>query len=288
MHILLRDVQELEELVGEMHQAGTCDRLDMELLRTRISGVRHLLEAASGMKEVAGETPARPLPSVETPPPPPERIPRPDYTMPRAAPTPAAQVTAESPQTAPAEAAAPQTTPASQATPAAPAAPVTPSGQTAPQTQPTLVSSTPSSTGELRFEEPKLPAEGKPFDEDLFFRSPGPEEGKEVQHEKHTLGEKFTAGKSVHDLLMTEKIKSDLKFSNIPIPNLASAIGTNDKFLFTRELFEGNMEQFTDTIRQLDAMKNIREAVDFLQENFNWKKSETSHKFLELVKRRFL
>ncbi len=32
MHILLRDVRELEELVVEMHQAGSCDLLDMELV----------------------------------------------------------------------------------------------------------------------------------------------------------------------------------------------------------------------------------------------------------------
>ncbi len=141
---------------------------------------------------------------------------------------------------------------------------------------------------EILVEELKPIAGQKPPVEDLSPRSIETSVDKEVPHEKQILGEKFTAGKSVHDLLMSEKTKNDLKFSNIPIHNLASAIGTNDRFLFTRELFDGNMEQFNETIRQLDTMKTIREAVDFLQEHFQWKKSETSTKFLELVKRRFL
>ena len=83
------------------------------------------------------------------------------------------------------------------------------------------------------------------------------------------------------------KNQNDLRFS-IPIPSLSSAIGTNDRFLFTRELFDGNMDHFSETIHKLDEMKTIREAVDFLQENFQWKNNETSRKFMELVKRRFL
>jgi len=48
------------------------------------------------------------------------------------------------------------------------------------------------------------------------------------------------------------------------------------------------MDHFSETIHKLDEMKTIREAVDFLQENFQWKNNETSRKFMELVKRRFL
>jgi len=34
-------------------------------------------------------------------------------------------------------------------------------------------------------------------------------------------------------------------------------------------------------------MHELREAFNYLRERFNWKKSETSLKFVELVKRRF-
>jgi hypothetical protein len=34
-------------------------------------------------------------------------------------------------------------------------------------------------------------------------------------------------------------------------------------------------------------MNHISEAVNFLQQNFKWKKNETSLKFVNLVKRRF-
>lgn len=71
MHILLRDVQELEQLVVEIGQVGHFDKLDMELLYTRIKGVRHLLEVATELKTPPSsnrEVPSsNPEPSVHVP-----------------------------------------------------------------------------------------------------------------------------------------------------------------------------------------------------------------------------
>jgi hypothetical protein len=47
------------------------------------------------------------------------------------------------------------------------------------------------------------------------------------------------------------------------------------------------MELFYEIVRKIDHMQTTREAFDFLRE-FNWKRNETSLKFVELVKRRFL
>jgi len=90
----------------------------------------------------------------------------------------------------------------------------------------------------------------------------------------------------VNDLLL-EKGKSDPKVAHLPIESLASAIGINDRFLFVRELFDGKSEEFNETISQIDLMKDIHEAAAYLRNMYKWKKSETSLKFIDLVKRRF-
>jgi hypothetical protein len=107
------------------------------------------------------------------------------------------------------------------------------------------------------------------------------------KEEKHILAENFIAGKSINDLLQ-EKSKTDGKFAPLPLSSLASGIGTNERFLFTRELFEGNMERFNETIHTLDAMHTIQEATGFLRDNFTWDKNETSLRFIELIRRRFM
>lgn len=243
MHILLRDVHELEQLIVEIGHNGHVDKLDLELLNTRIKGVRHLLEVASEMdtepalvRETTIQPPVTAIPVSENPRPPELS------TVPAQAPLPITPVPVQ-----------PDEPPLSE-----PEGAATETPQADPKTTPEN-----TAAGELIFREEE-----------------------ESHPDKQVLGEKFTAGKSVHDMLLLEKGKSDLRFS-LPIANLTSAIGTNDRFLFTRELFDGNMDRFYETIRKLDAMTTIREAVDFLQENFQWKKNETSNKFLELVKRRF-
>jgi hypothetical protein len=62
----------------------------------------------------------------------------------------------------------------------------------------------------------------------------------------------------------------------------------NDRFMNIRELFDGNNQKFLETFKTLDSKQNIKEAVDYLRNNFRWKRNETSLKFVNLVKRRFI
>lgn len=111
----------------------------------------------------------------------------------------------------------------------------------------------------------------------------------EVPDEKEDkrLGDTFLKEKSVNDLMAADGKNLESKISNRPVASIKSAIGINDRFQFIRELFDGKAEQFTDTVEQLDSFGNIKEAVEYLQQNFKWKKTETSLKFVNLVKRRF-
>lgn len=101
------------------------------------------------------------------------------------------------------------------------------------------------------------------------------------------LGDSFLKGKSVNDLI-NDQNKLEFKLSNRPVSSIQTAIGINDRFLYIHELFDGNNQKFLETVKTLDSKQNIKEAVDYLRENFKWKRNETSLKFVNLVKRRFI
>lgn len=104
--------------------------------------------------------------------------------------------------------------------------------------------------------------------------------------ENKVLGETFVKELSLNERLAMG-LKQEPKVKAQPISSLKGAIGLNDRFLFTRELFDGNSDNFELAIRKLDSSKNLMEAVEFLEENYSWSKTETSMKFIDLLKRRF-
>lgn len=113
------------------------------------------------------------------------------------------------------------------------------------------------------------------------------EEEEEVENPNKRLGDSFLKEKSVNDLLADDSGKLEHKLSNRPVTSIQTSIGINDRFQFIRELFEGSSDVFSKTVTELDNMSNLKEAVSYLQQNFKWKKNDTSLKFVNLVKRRF-
>lgn len=113
------------------------------------------------------------------------------------------------------------------------------------------------------------------------------EEEQADENQNKTLGDSFLKGKSVNDILAGDLGKLEHKLSNRPVENIQAAIGINDQFQYIRELFEGSGDDFNKTVMEIDKLKDLQEAVNYLQQNFKWKKNETSLKFVNLVKRRF-
>ncbi len=113
------------------------------------------------------------------------------------------------------------------------------------------------------------------------------EEEAEKTEATSRLGDSFLKGKSVNDLI-TDQNKLEFKLSNRPVSSIQAAIGINDRFQYIRELFDGDNQKFLEAVKALDSKQNIKEAVDYLRTNYKWKKNETSLKFVNLVKRRFL
>ncbi len=83
------------------------------------------------------------------------------------------------------------------------------------------------------------------------------------------------------------------KLKKTKIEDLKSAVALNQRFLFSNELFNGNMEAFNRALNELNHLENMDEALRYidlqLSKNYNWKKdSDTVGEFLALIERRFI
>ena len=74
------------------------------------------------------------------------------------------------------------------------------------------------------------------------------------------------------------------------ITSLKEKLTINQKFMFTKALFQGDFEKFTDTIQHIDNQREYKEAMLYLENYLNdWdQESEEFHEFMELIEKRFL
>jgi hypothetical protein len=81
----------------------------------------------------------------------------------------------------------------------------------------------------------------------------------------------------VSDIIKTRKLT-----------NLSEAIGVNDKFLFIREIFNGNPESFDKAITSLEEAKTLADANAVIMGYAGDKKeTDAARQLLDLVKRKF-
>jgi hypothetical protein len=88
-----------------------------------------------------------------------------------------------------------------------------------------------------------------------------------------------------------EKPAISNKIQKPSIQDLTKAIGLNDKFLFANELFEGNMQEYSIAIQQLNGAGSLESAMDYfsnLQQLYEWDmEKETVKQLVDLVDRRY-
>ena len=81
---------------------------------------------------------------------------------------------------------------------------------------------------------------------------------------------------------MAEYLKSK------PLINLSDAIGINDKFLFIREIFNGNKESYSRAIAQLDHTGSLPEARKLIMGyKGDEEENEAVKQLLDIIKRKF-
>jgi hypothetical protein len=91
-----------------------------------------------------------------------------------------------------------------------------------------------------------------------------------------------TIGSLKHEDDISEMLK--LK----PVSSLTEAIGINDKFLFIREIFNGDHDLYNSAIIRLDAAGNLSEANDLISGFAGGNAdSEAVKQLLDLIKRKF-
>lgn len=96
--------------------------------------------------------------------------------------------------------------------------------------------------------------------------------------------------KNFNDNIAKKNIKKDVssKMQSKPINDINSAIGLNDKFIFIRELFSGDKNHYMETIQVLNNFDTFENAIEFLNENFNWENDNPNFERLkELVRRKY-
>jgi hypothetical protein len=63
----------------------------------------------------------------------------------------------------------------------------------------------------------------------------------------------------------------------------------NQKFMFTKILFSGDFEIFSESINRLDRFDNFNQAMKFVRDNFpHWDlESEEYEEFIEILQKRY-
>ena len=69
--------------------------------------------------------------------------------------------------------------------------------------------------------------------------------------------------------------------------SLRQAIGINDKFLMTRDLFDGDEDAYAEAIAELDECETLDDCMIYIAENYEWNPDSEGAKFImQLLERK--
>lgn len=108
-----------------------------------------------------------------------------------------------------------------------------------------------------------------------------------------TVADKFKSDrKTLNDSIENSDDKSIVsKMQKAPITDLVKAIGLNERFLFIKELFKNDGEQYSISIKILNEMDSLMHAFDYLDElktKLDWdENSSACLKIYDLIRRKY-
>jgi hypothetical protein len=103
----------------------------------------------------------------------------------------------------------------------------------------------------------------------------------------NSMGSNKVLGETIHQPIQYQEISSRLQAK--PIKNLAAAIGINERFLYTRELFANDAKKFEQAIEIMNNAASFNDAYNYMIREYTWDMdSEMVQDLLELVKRKFI
>ena len=132
---------------------------------------------------------------------------------------------------------------------------------------------------------------GKPAREmKLEFPEQKEKEAKPEKKTKPIFADTFgKASDRINEQLGTRNRDADISsvVKSKPVISLKDAIGLNDKFLYIRELFEGNLFRYEETIARLDDMRDLNEARSLILSLVdNDEENEVALQLIDLLKRK--
>ncbi len=72
------------------------------------------------------------------------------------------------------------------------------------------------------------------------------------------------------------------------VQDIRQAISLGDRFLFQRELFDGNGEKMQKTLDEINTLDTLDEALAYVREHFDWDKdTHAAQLFENILRRRF-
>lgn len=153
-------------------------------------------------------------------------------------------------------------------------------------------------------EPPKVAERISIFDSSIRGLTKVEERAEEIQEEKpkeqsilktqqpESLVEKFQGKRKFMTDSLSNQIKEKPVASQLqekPITDLTKEIGVHDKFLFIKELFDGDSKLYEDTLSRVNDFSDISEAMIYIQENFSWNENnKAANRFIELIRRKLL
>lgn len=124
--------------------------------------------------------------------------------------------------------------------------------------------------------------------------TPVPEPMTEVAPEPMTTTKEATSTETTASIPTAEKVAdkpaetSKTTAYGKSVSDLGKAISIGDRFLFQRELFDKNAELMQRTIANLNSLSTFGEAMEYLQQHFDWDKELQSYElFVTALHRRF-
>lgn len=130
---------------------------------------------------------------------------------------------------------------------------------------------------------------------DSVYEEEGPsEEDLElVELPAEKLFRKSSQGSELDAHYFLSKFKKEAySIMSVNVKDLTESVGLNQKFMFTKSLFDGNPDLLQHALKQMDECGSFHEAVNLLNERYvgelGWNKdSEEVEEFLQLIFRKF-
>ncbi len=111
----------------------------------------------------------------------------------------------------------------------------------------------------------------------------------EHQTEEQTIDKAEQTVSTLNDKLQGSRGNNlQEKIQKSKLEDIQSAIGINDQFLFIRELFENNSEEYKSAINYINSHTDYNEIISHFNKSQKWDNEDVSViQFFSLIKRKF-